>query len=240
MSKMRTLIGQILILTLLISCREFKTVPTNPDADTPKNSGPSGISSSGVIVVRLVSFSEDEVNLGWADTDSTRTSYFVERKDADTSEYVVLAELSPWVKEYSDGGVKQILHSYYYRISAMKGASEKTNSEATQLYLNPRRPLSVRPIHISPDSVMLQWNFTGNISAGFLVQRSSNGIDYLTYGTTPRDQLTFTDSNLDTTQTYYYRAFTLTLYSMGPSSVPLRVGYSLNPMYGRFQWMVIP
>jgi hypothetical protein len=193
-----------------------------------------------VIVVRFVSFSEDKVHLAWADTDSTRTSYFVERKDADTSQYVVLAELSPWVRGYSDGGVKQILRPYYYRVSAVKGASEKNYSNPAQLYLNPRRPLSVRPIHISPDTVMLQWNFTGNISAGFLVQRSFNGIDYLTYGTTPRDQLTFTDPNLDTTQTYYYRAFTLTHYTMGPSSVPIRVGYSLNPMYERFQWMVIP
>ena len=243
MTDTRTCSSSFLIFTSLLflfACREPVTGPTNPKNAGSTDSPTSSVTDSGSIVVRLVSINEDETRMEWYDTDSTRTSYIVERSDQDSSHYIVLAELGPWIKEYSDGGVKQILHPYYYRVSAVNRSTERTQSKPAQLYLNPRRPLSVRPIHISSDSLMLQWNFTGNISAGFLVQRSMNGIEYSDLGTSPREQLDFTDKELDTTRVYYYRAFTLTQYTMGPSSVPLKVGFVFNPMYRMNQWMTIP
>ena len=226
------------MLPLLLSCRDLSVIPSNPLGPATGDTV-SSTSLPGLIVVRFLSFSEDTVHLAWTDTDTTRSSYFVERQDADGAPWILLAERGSTTRDYTDGGVKQILHPYMYRISAVKGWSERVYSKPAQLYLNPRRPLSVRPLHLSPQSVMLQWNFTGNISTGFLVQRSLDGTDYMDLGITPRDQLTFTDTGLDTTKAYYYRAFTLTHYAMGPSSAPIRVAYTLNPMYGTYQWMAV-
>lgn len=242
MHMMRTLVGSLLILIFLspfFACRDLSSVPTNPRTGDLTGSSTTSVRDSGLVVVRLASFTEDLVELSWCDTDSMRISYYVERKDAETSQYVVLAELSPWMKVYSDGGIKQVLHPYYYRISAVNGSSEKVYSNTIQLYLNPRRPLSVRPIHVSSSSVMLQWNFTGNISEGFLVQRSLDGNNYENIGSTPKGQLEYIDDDLDTTNKYFYRAFTLTKYDIGPSSLPIKVGYCFNPMYQEEIWMQV-
>ncbi len=225
-----------LLVFLTLACRDLSNTPTDVGTEGPKIPPSNPVIEAGQIDVTLTSLSDDLVRLAWFDTDSTRSSYTVERKDSDTSQFVVLAALPPSCREYSDGGIKQILRTYYYRVSAVKGSSERVYSNTLPMYLNPRRPMAFQAIHISPRTLMLQWNFTGNVSSGFLIQRSLEGIAYSPRGTASRGAFEFIDEDLDTSQVYFYRAFTLTEHSMGPSSAQLKVGYAYDPLYASYRW----
>lgn len=234
-----TFFSLFVFLALLSACREQLPPPTGPDPGDNSGQTISSSVASGIVVARVASFSEDSVIVTWSDQDGDRSAYVVEYKNASGDSFLTLAKVGPSDFAYVDIRKKEVLRSYYYRLVATKRTGEQVYSNVVPLLLNPRRPLAVRPTHLSATRIELQWNFTGNISEGFIIERSTDGTSYTRVGATARDQLLFEDSPLDTSFVYYYRAFTLTRYAIGPSSVPVKIAYTLNPQYNEWQWMII-
>jgi hypothetical protein len=226
-------------LPLCQSCREERSTFVNSPTKETEMVVVFPATIPDAFGLRIVSFSEESVSLTWYDSDTATSAYVVECKYGDSSQFVPVTSLPRTITSFTDEQMKRILFRYTYRIAATRGPNLTAYSYPIVFYLNPRRPLSVRSIHLSPSSVMLQWNFTGNISRGFLIQRSLDGVTYTSIGTTSTEELSYVDTGLDTTRGYFYRAFTLTRYEMGPSSVPMKIGYVFNPMYQEPQWMML-
>jgi WD40 repeat protein len=83
---------------------------------------------------------------------------------------------------------------------------------------------------ISSTSLQLLWNDNSSFETGFLIERCEQNGVFATLTTTQANCTTYTDSQLDSTKEYQYRASAFTLTNNTKTPNPIRVSYFLPPI----------
>ncbi len=219
-------------------CRLPEADRIDPTGTTGPSPVPAVDSLSTPFVPALWSdtFTDDSVTLTWSTLPTTTRLCVLERSDDDTLNFHVIASPATVSRSYVDVGLKQIFVPYYYRLQIVYDDGARTSRAVFRLYLDPKRPISVHPLHRSAQCVALQWMFKGNICQAFSITRTQDEGPPAVLATVPAGTRMFTDSTLETRSAYTYRITALTKSQAGPPSLPLTIGYVEDPVSGVTEW----
>ncbi len=221
----------------LAACR----LPEADRIDPTGTTGPSPVStvdslaSPFVLALHADSFTDDSVTLTWTRLPATSRLCLLERSDLDTLSFRAIAAPSPLATSFVDVGFKQIFVPYFYRLRVTDDGA-RTSSAMFRLYLDPMRPISVHPVHVSSQSVMLQWVFKGNICQGFAITRASDFQSANLIAVVPAGARSFTDTTIVTESVYTYQITTRTKSQAGLPSLPVKIRYLEDPSTGVSEW----
>ncbi|MEK7612132.1 MAG: hypothetical protein AAB407_02210, partial [Patescibacteria group bacterium] len=97
----------------------------------------------------------------------------------------------------------------------------------------PQNPPSV-PIDVSAEAkssseITITWSDISSDENLFMIQRSTNGLDYLVIGSVEKNITVFNDNGLEPDTTYYYRLFTTNVAGDSPYSDPANATTLITP-----------
>ena len=90
----------------------------------------------------------------------------------------------------------------------------------------PTAPMNGSAIALSSTSVRLTWSDTANNEAGFVVERSTDGVNFASVATLTADSTTFTDTSLTPVTAYWYR---VSAFNTAGVSAPLLLSVTTLP-----------
>ena len=161
---------------------------------------------------------EGRIDLAWTDAAINEDGYRIERSD-NGGAYVVLATLSWDATSFNDGIGLQLGHTYAYRVIAYNSLGDSTASVVSVTILPlPGTPSNFALIPLTISSVQLSWQDNANNESGFVVERSTDGINFLTVATRTANTTIFTNANLVTGTTYYYRVWSQNISGLSPAA----------------------
>jgi len=151
---------------------------------------------------------DSTVVLSWVLSSSDDVASQILYRREKGKDWVPYAKLTVKINSYIDTDVKK--HAWYeYSIEAIDDAglhSQKSFPVNVRIYDSGKRP-PVQNFNVvkSPDgkSLQLSWQYSEKGDFWFIIYRSVNGIDMMTYKNLKADQHTFTDNNL-TKGSYQY------------------------------------
>ena len=149
------------------------------------------------------------IALSWKDNSAGESGYVVERKSKDDSKFVSIATLAENVESYFDTGAIDGV-TYEYRVKAVStsaGDSGWSDTDAIDLPL--LAPSGLNAVLADARSVALHWEDMSGNETAYLVERSLEHGNIKTsfevVAEMPANTTTFTDTQLRTGMTYYYR-----------------------------------
>jgi fibronectin type 3 domain-containing protein len=177
-----------------------ESAPANASATTADvvPAAPSFLSATTI--------SATQINLSWSDNANNESGFNV-YISTDGTTFGLSATLGANVTTYSSTGLNPAT-TYYYRVTAFNGegesASPSTASAATP-NVPPLAPSGLSASAVSSNLVTLNWTDNANNESGFLIERSSDGINFTQIGTVGAGITTYANSGLAAATTYYYR-----------------------------------
>jgi fibronectin type 3 domain-containing protein len=163
-----------------------------------------------------------EIELKW-DAVSNATSYIIYRSLTGLDDYI---ELSKEIgKLYLDSKLKPET-TYYYKIAARNGIGDGPLSDpisATTPSLKPNVPTGLKTSNITTSSITVNWSMSSDASApSYIIYRSLTDLDdYKEIGTETRFSISYTDKNVASETTYYYKILARNSYGDSPLSAPV-------------------
>lgn len=163
--------------------------------------------------------------LAWTDPNNGNASYIISRSTSSTGPFVKVVETAPGAVTYTDTG-RAAATTYYYQIYAKNttGPSNVASANATTDALpdSPANPVDVIATAISDSQIKLNWNY-GNFSLegeqSFRIRRGTvMGGPYTQVAEVPATTLSYTDSNLSPSATFYYIIEAWNLGGVGDSA----------------------
>ncbi|HZL33789.1 MAG TPA: NPCBM/NEW2 domain-containing protein [Tepidisphaeraceae bacterium] len=146
------------------------------------------------------------VNLTWTDASTNQTGVKIERS-VDGVNFTQIALASATATSYTDT-TPVAGTSYSYRVVATNGAGDSapSNSASVVMPMIPAAPTNLAATALSATQVNLTWtdNAPGT-EAGFIIQRSADGINFSQIGIAPRGVATYSDTSTTANVTYTYR-----------------------------------
>jgi hypothetical protein len=144
------------------------------------------------------------VVLHWKDTDSSVTGFNILRS-TDGKTFIVLARVS-------GGGATSFTDTtvapnkvYWYEVQAVAGSRVSAAAAPVKVSTPLAAPTGLAAA-TSPDSIDLTWTDTNGVGVGYLVLRSTDGVNFQVVGTLIAGSTRkFTDSSISPGTTYYYR-----------------------------------
>jgi hypothetical protein len=162
---------------------------------------PSGLSGT---------VSSNTVQIAWNDV-SGETSYSLERSTSATSGFTQIASLGANVITYSDSGLTSGT-TYYYRIRASNSAgSSAYSSVVSVLYTYTPVTIPVQPTNFvgtfssTNRAISLSWNDVSGETAYSLERSTSLTTGYVVIASLGANVVSYSDSNIASSTTYYYR-----------------------------------
>jgi hypothetical protein len=181
--------------SLFASPQEFTLYTNNPA------NAPTGLSHTVV---------DRSVSLTWTDNSTNESGFTIERSSQDgNSGFQAIKQLTTNAVAYTDNTVLS-RSVYYYRIrlngSAAVAYSNVIRVETTATIGTP--PTSVTAIALNSASARIDWEFSGTGITGFVIERSRDDKKHFEVaGSVSAQQRTYTDQQLESSSTYYYRLY---------------------------------
>ena len=173
------------------------------------NSGQAGnLNPPTNLVATAVSTSQ--INLTWSDNSTAESGFYIERKTGPGGTFQVIASVSPNTSSYQDKNLPDDT-TYSYQVRAyhtLWGNSAYTNLATDKTFLAiPAAPSKLFAWATSANQIKLQWLDNSHNEAGFIMERSPDGVNgWAQVGaTTAANAITFQDSSLLADTAYYYR-----------------------------------
>jgi titin len=156
-------------------------------------------------VLSATAISATQINLSWTDNANNESGFKV-YISTDGTTFSLLATLSANVTSYSSSGLNPAT-TYYYRVTVFNavGESAASSASATTPDVVPTSPSGLSATTISATQINLSWSDNASNESGFLIERSTDGINFTQIGTVGAGVTTYTDSGLAAATTYYYR-----------------------------------
>jgi hypothetical protein len=162
-------------------------------AAIPIPSAPSGLQTSIL--------SSSSIQLNWTAPISTTTSELVQRSTDDVN-FSTIATVSPLINTYTDSGLPSL--GYYYRVIASNSTNNSAPSNVASTL--PAIPTQLAAVAISTSQINLTWtDNAAGIENGFIIQRSTDGVNYTQLATVTKGVTAYSDTSLAAGTTYYYR-----------------------------------
>lgn len=147
--------------------------------------------------------SATHVNLAWTNNASNATGFVVQRSADGGTTWVTLATTAANVTTYQDATAAAGA-TYSYRVYATGSASNSDFSNVASATTVPAAPASPTATAASASQINLSWtDVTGE--TGFIIQRSTDGVNWTQVGTTAVNVTTFQNTGLAMGTLYYYR-----------------------------------
>jgi hypothetical protein len=127
----------------------------------------------------------------------------LERSLNGASDWRPVASLSPDEDEYKDEGLPPDT-DYYYRVRVSKEVISNIVSAQTLPELPLAAPTSLQVTAVAPQQVELSWTDQAEDESGFVIERSADGVLFVTVQIVGQDVASFVDDDL-APGTYYYR-----------------------------------
>ena len=161
-------------------------------------SAPAGVSAAAV--------STSRIDVGWQDV-AGESGYRVERSANGTTGWAQVGTTAAGVVSFSDTGLAP-RPTYWYRVLATNGAGDSVPSavvNATTAVAVPSAPAGVSAAAVSTSRIDVAWQDVAGES-GYRVERSANGTTgWAQVGTTVAGVVSFSDTGLSASTTYWYR-----------------------------------
>jgi len=176
--------GAISTLSTVISGTTMPAAPTNLTANQLTTSG---------------------IQLNWTDSSPNETGFQIQRQDTASSAWAVVATVSKGVMTYTDANLPGA-GQYSYQVLALNGGttSAPSNSASASTLQGPAAATGLQATILTSSQVQLSWADATNDATGFKIARSTDGVNFTTVATVGANVLTYTDSGLTGTTTYYY------------------------------------
>src|ERR671910_2457348 len=156
--------------------------------------------------VTAVAVSSSQVDVDWQDV-AGESGYAVQRSLDGVSGWDLVGTTGQDVVSFSDTGLAAST-AYFYRVVASNGGGDSPPSavvSATTATAPPVAPAGVSAVAVSSSQVDVAWQDVAGES-GYAVQRSPDGVSgWAQVGVTGRDVVSFSDTGLAASTTYYYR-----------------------------------
>jgi hypothetical protein len=149
--------------------------------------------------------SATQINLSWQDV-TGEAGFVVQRSATGTGGWAQVGTTVAGVLTYQDSGLTAGT-KYYYRVQASGGGtfSATTSATTTALAAPPAAPAGLTATAVSSSQLSLSWQDVAG-EAGFKIERSADGsTGWTQIGTTGAGVLSYQDTGLATSTTYYYR-----------------------------------
>jgi titin len=170
--------------------------PPPPPPSAPE--APSGVTA--------VAVSSSQVDLGWQDV-AGESGYTVQRSLNGVSGWDQVGTTGQDVVSFSDTGLAAST-AYFYRVVASNGGGDSPPSavvSATTATAPPVAPAGVSAVAASSSRIDVAWQDVAGES-GYSVQRSLDGMSgWVQVGANGQNVVSFTDSGLAASTTYFYR-----------------------------------
>jgi hypothetical protein len=166
-----------------------------------------------------IAASGGQVNLAWGNV-SGELGYKIERL-APGGTWVQIATVGAETVSYQDAGL-QAATTYQYRVRAYNYGGDSpygnivsvtTLSTAAQ---PPAAPFSLSAAAVSATRVNLHWYDNSNNETAFLIERSSDGVNWITVGQVASNVTSVADFSTQRRTTYYYRVFAVNAAGFSP------------------------
>ena len=151
---------------------------------------------------------DQEVDLGWSYSAGNATGFEIDRSTNGTT-YGFLADAGPGANTYPDTTVSPLM-TYWYRVTPITVLGNSPVSAIVSVTTaNPNLPTS--PVEdltaqgASPSDIDLYWVDNTSGATGYVVQRSQNGTNWSTVATLPAGTTTYSDWELQPSETEYYQ-----------------------------------
>jgi titin len=156
--------------------------------------------------VTAVAVSSSQVDVGWQDV-AGESGYAVERSLDGVSGWDEIGTTGQDVVSFSDTGLAAST-AYFYRVVAFNGSGDSPPSalvSATTTTPPPVAPAALSAVAVSSSQVDVGWQDVIGES-GYRVQRSLDGVSgWVQVGATGQDVVSFSDTGLVASTTYFYR-----------------------------------
>jgi hypothetical protein len=157
---------------------------------------PSGLTATAV--------STSQINLVWVDNVSNESGFRIFRS-LDKVNWTLIATTGPNVTTYSDTGLAANTQ-YYYRIRSYNGVGSSSYSNtAGSNTSTPAAPSNLAAAVQTTHSAKLTWNDNSSNEVAFVIERSTDGVNFGFVTTVAANVKSFTDNGLTANTTYYYR-----------------------------------
>jgi hypothetical protein len=145
--------------------------------------------------------SSSSIGLTWTPQMSTASSQLLQRS-TDGINFTTIATLPPLLNSYTDSGLSGT--GYYYRVIAANATGNGAASNVASTL--PQAPTGLSAVALSAGRVVLNWvDSSPGIEDGFIIQRSTDGVNYTQVGTVGTGITTFTDNTALAGTDYAYR-----------------------------------
>jgi titin len=177
----------------------YNTAYTNTASATtqPTPAAPTNLTATAV--------STSRINLAWTDNSTNEGGFRLERS-ADGVNFLLLSTLAANLTSYSNTNLPAST-AYTYRIRAYEGPNNSawSNTASATTQAIPAAPTNLVATAVPQRMISLTWTDNSTNEAGFKIERSTNGVNFLYLGAVKANMTSFTSVNLTAGVTYYYR-----------------------------------
>lgn len=173
-----------------------------PPPPTTLPTPPSNLTTSAI--------APTQVTLNWIDNASNEVGFKVERSLSPTTGFVeIVSNLPANSDSFTNTGLAQNT-TYYFRVRAFNNFGNSDYSNVAQATTPigasaPNPPTNLKATIISNTQIRITWTDNSQNEAGFRIERSTNGVNFVTLETVPANYFFKTISGLTTNTTYYFR-----------------------------------
>ncbi|QOV88077.1 fibronectin type III domain-containing protein [Humisphaera borealis] len=144
------------------------------------------------------------VALTWTDNATGETSYEVQRLAFGSETWTTLATLASNAASYTDTSAAEAT-TYTYRIRAINSAGASAFSDTYVATTVPADPTGLIVSTPANDTINLSWTDNSAGETGFVVERSTDGVNFTTLTTTAASVTTYENADLASATQYTYR-----------------------------------
>jgi hypothetical protein len=151
---------------------------------------------------------KNSINIEWTDNSTIEDGFYVYRSLTSGTGYTLVTTLGANINHYTNYELNPST-TYFYRIRAYNedGYSAYSN-EISVMTLSPQPPPvpdSLQSTAVTKKSVTLEWIDDSGYEEGFIILRSlTSGTGYAVIDSVDADAVTYTDSGLNPSTSYYY------------------------------------
>jgi len=185
-------------------------------ASTPSAAASSHLPASSPPTNLAATVNNGQVNLTWSDSNTAETGVVVQRSTDGGATFTDYASLDAFTQSFTDTGVTAG-GSYTYRVYAVNDTSTSSPSSTTSATLAPAAATSLVAAAASATRINLTWaDVSGETS--FRIERSTDGINFASVGTVNANVLSYADTTVSASATYYYRVIAINSGGTAPAS----------------------
>ncbi len=159
---------------------------------------------------------QTSVRLTWRDASNNEADFKIDRRIGAAGLWKSLATSKVGVLFYDDTTVNTATNVYYYRVYARNSIGTSTYSSivaAVDPSLLPLSPGDAITQAVSSKQINVRWTNPTPANAGFLIERSLDGTNFIRLATTTGDKIAFYDTSVGESTMYYYRITAFNSYA---------------------------